>query len=298
MKITYTNCPVCHSEKIGHALNAKDYTVSSEEFEVWDCLNCKVRFTQDVPRETEIGQYYQSDEYVSHSNTRKGLVNRLYHIVRSYTLMQKRKRIGKITGLGRGKILDIGCGTGEFLNSLKIAGWETLGLEPDEVARNKAINTYDLNILPTTDLFSLKENTFDVITMWHVLEHVHQLHEYLERIHKILKKSGILCIAVPNYTSLDANHYQSSWAAYDVPRHLYHFSPTSMKHLLSKHKLEIHKTLAMPFDAFYVSLLSEKYMKGHLRIIPGFMVGMKSYLKMQGNVDTGSSVLYVAKKIN
>ncbi|MEM6343186.1 MAG: class I SAM-dependent methyltransferase [Bacteroidota bacterium] len=293
--LTYAQCPACRSDKIFFVLSAKDYTVSQEKFEVWHCQNCQLRFTQHIPGENEIGKYYQSEEYISHSNTSKGLINTLYQWVRNYTLGQKRKLIEKLSGRKSGALLDIGCGTGEFLGTMKTAGWQTLGLEPDEGARAQA-KSQGVEVRETEQLFSLEADRYDVITMWHVLEHVHRLHEYLEKIYSLLKKDGLLIIAVPNYSSRDAEHYQAEWAAYDVPRHLYHFHPESMRNLIEQHGFSLEKMQHMPFDGFYVSLLSEKYRHGKSRLVPAFLQGLRSFLKSSGNSATGSSVMYMIRK--
>lgn len=291
----YTGCPICNSSDIQVVLSAKDHTVSGESFEVWHCQECQLRFTQNIPVESEIGSYYQSEEYISHSNTSKGIVNRLYQWVRDYTLIKKRQLVQKVSGRKSGKILDIGCGTGEFLNTMKSSGWETLGLEPDPGARAQAQTNYGLNVEETENLFKLTDR-YHVISMWHVLEHVHRLHENIDQIFSLLEEDGVLLIAVPNYRSLDAEKYQEYWAAYDVPRHLYHFSTTAMDRLLSDHRFEIDSIKKMPFDAFYVSLLSEKYQHGRLRLIAGFWNGLRSFLRSLNHSDQCSSILYVIRK--
>jgi len=294
--IRYTSCPACGSSKIQRALSAKDYTVSSQTFEVWHCSNCELRFTQDIPIESEVGAYYQSDEYVSHSNTSKGLINGLYQTVRNITLKQKRDWVEKVSGRKNGNILDIGCGTGEFLATMKEAGWTSLGLEPDEGARTQAQQNQGLEVHEQDHLFNLPDNTYNVISMWHVLEHVHRLHPYLDEIHRALAADGKLIIAVPNYQSTDADIYQEHWAAYDVPRHLYHFSPKSMEMLLNAHGFELKQKKLMPFDGFYVSMLSEKYQNGKSGLVSAFFNGYKSLRRARKEVDLSSSVIYLANK--
>ena len=291
--ICYNSCPICHSDQISLSLKAKDYTVSEESFEIWECSNCSVRFTQNIPIAQKIGAYYQSEEYISHSNTNKGLVNSLYQIVRKITLRQKKRLIVKSSGKKQGSILDIGCGTGEFLATMKSAGWDTTGLEPDEGARLQA-QQKGLAVEPSERLFDLASEQFDVITMWHVLEHVHQLHEYLDTIHRLLKKDGKLLIAVPNYLSKDATHYGEHWAAYDVPRHLYHFTPEAMKVLQASHGLHIFSVKALTFDGFYVSILSEKYKNRKVRILDGFLHGFSSWAQSLTKPGLSSAVLYIS----
>ncbi|MCI4669317.1 MAG: class I SAM-dependent methyltransferase [Bacteroidia bacterium] len=274
----------------------KDYTLSDETFEVLKCDNCGGRFTQNIPVESEIGKYYQSEEYISHTDTSKGLVNSLYQIVRNYTLGTKRKLVEKSSKKDKGSILDIGCGTGDFLKAMKDSGWETLGLEPDDRARKVALSKNGIKSEFSTHLFEIQAASFDVVSMWHVLEHVHELHKYLDTIFKILKDDGVLIIAVPNYQSSDAHHYKDKWAAYDVPRHLYHFSPESMDKLLDSHDFQIFSEKHMPFDSFYVSMLSEKYKTGSTRLVPAFMNGAKSFVNALNKPEKCSSVLYLARK--
>ena len=292
--IHYTTCPACASERIAEVLTAEDHTVSHEQFAVWHCSACTLRFTQDVPSEEAIGPYYQSDEYVSHSNTSKGFINGVYQRVRDITLSQKRALLREVTGKQTGTLLDVGCGTGEFLHTMKEAGWQTRGLEPDAGARAFAKTQYGLEVTEPQDLFSL-DGTYDAVTLWHVLEHVHRLHDYLDKLRTLIGHTGTLIIAVPNYTSSDAQHYGAEWAAYDVPRHLYHFSPQSMKRLLDQHDLRVREMRAMPFDAFYVSLLSERYAKGGLRPMSAFAQGAKSWWPARRKAAAASSVMYICR---
>jgi 2-polyprenyl-3-methyl-5-hydroxy-6-metoxy-1,4-benzoquinol methylase len=294
--IHYTQCPVCASEKIAQQLSAKDYTVSQKEFAIWHCSNCTVRFTQDVPAQNEIGPYYQSDNYISHSDTKKGIVNSLYHLVRKRTLNAKRQLITDQVGMLKGEILDIGCGTGAFLHTMKTAGWGITGLEPDDTARAKAKELYQLDPQSPEQLFQLQAGTYHAITMWHVLEHVHELHAYIKQLHQLLTPQGKIFIAVPNYTSKDADIYKEHWAAYDVPRHLYHFSPQSMEQLLSMHNLKLTTIKPMWYDSFYVSMLSEKYKNGKGNLLKAFFNGLLSNIKTMSNHSRCSSVIYIISK--
>lgn len=294
--INYSNCPVCKSEAIKFVLKAMDHTVSHQSFAIWECADCRFRFTQDIPAISSIGQYYQSDNYISHSNTSKGIINRLYHSIRKITLKQKRRLLNSSTGLTSGSLLDIGAGTGAFASFMQSAGWRVTALEPDETARRIARETNRINLLPSDQLFQLTTESFDSITLWHVLGHVHTLHEYIGQLKKILKPDGRLFIAVPNYTSYDALHYHSFWAAYDVPRHLYHFSPTSMKKLLQLHGLNLVKVKPMWFDSFYVSLLSEKYKTGKGSLLKGALTGLISNYKALFQKERCSSVIYVISR--
>ncbi len=197
-RVHYSNCPVCGDKHINPLLTVKDHSVSREDFVIWQCGHCSLRFTQDVPDEESIGPYYQSSDYISHSNTSKGLINQLYQRVRNYTLNQKANLvIGQTVQCGN--ILDLGAGIGAFLNAMKKKGWDTTGVEPDEGARQQAKNLFNISLEQTGSLYQLQPNQFDAITLWHVLEHVHQLHAYVEQLKTLLKKDGKIFIAVPNY---------------------------------------------------------------------------------------------------
>ncbi len=290
--IHYTHCPACGSDAIQQVLHAKDYTVSQQVFAIWHCNSCTLRFTQDVPGEQAIGNYYQSDNYISHSNTGKGLVNRLYHLVRRFTLSSKKKLVEKVSGKNTGQLLDVGAGTGAFAGFMQQHGWRVTGLEPDAGARTRAKELHGISLLETDALFQLPEGSFDVITMWHVLEHVHALHKYLDQLKTLLKPGGILLIAVPDYTSEDAAIYQQYWAAYDVPRHLYHFSPASMRKLIARHGMAVKNIRPMWFDSFYVSMLSERYKNGKSNLVKAFWNGLRSNMAASGNKERCSSVIY------
>jgi SAM-dependent methyltransferase len=276
-------------------LTVKDHSVSKEEFVVWQCSVCTLRFTQDVPDEDSIGPYYQSQDYISHSNTDKGLMNKLYQQVRKHTLDQKANLIIKYTR-PTGKILDIGAGIGAFLSVMKRRGWEIKGIEPDETARNNAQQLFQLSLDQPSVLEQLQPNNYDAITLWHVLEHVHQLHNYVEHLKNLLTINGKIFIAVPNYTSLDAAAYRNYWAAYDVPRHLYHFTPLSIEKLVSGHGLKVTAKKPMWFDSFYISLLSSKYHKGSTSWIGAGWNGLRSNINALFNTDRSSSLIYIIEK--
>jgi 2-polyprenyl-3-methyl-5-hydroxy-6-metoxy-1,4-benzoquinol methylase len=293
--ITYTQCPVCLKTDIKKIFSCKDYTVSKEDFNIWECANCTLRFTQHVPDASAIGKYYQSSDYISHSDTKKGIVNRLYHTIRNYTLKSKQSLVKEATGKEQGDLLDIGAGTGAFAHTMQQSGWKVVGLEPDETARKNALATYNLLLDNPEKLYEFSADSFDALTMWHVLEHVHDLHKYLQTFHSILKKDGSLVVAVPNYTSKDAKMYGEYWAAYDVPRHLYHFSPASMKVLLESEGFTLKEMKPMWFDSFYVSMLSEQY-KGGSNLIKAVVNGLSSNFKAIGDKRRCSSVIYIAEK--
>lgn len=273
-----------------------DHTVSGEVFDIMECADCTARFTQHVPDEQSIGPYYKSENYISHTNTSKGLVNRLYQWVRKRTLRRKRRLVEKMTGIKKGQLLDVGSGTGAFVKEMKAHEWQVTGLEPDGDARTTAMSVNNVSLLPVGEFYSLPAGGFNAITLWHVLEHVHELNRYMERFRELLSENGRLFIAVPNYTSADAAIFREYWAAYDVPRHLYHFSPVSVAKLAEKHGMRVYKYLPMWYDSFYISMLSNKYRSGSIKLFSSFFTGLRSNMKATGDIKKCSSVIYVIGK--
>ncbi|MEI9945244.1 MAG: class I SAM-dependent methyltransferase [Chitinophagaceae bacterium] len=294
--IHYTNCPVCNSTDIKNIFRVKDYTVSGELFQIAECDACSLRFTQDVPGEAFIAPYYKSEDYISHTNTAKGFINRLYHSVRRKTLKKKRKLVQRATKLETGDVLDVGSGIGSFVNEMKEHGWLVTGLEPDSDARKIAKETYKLDLADIKQLYQLEANSFDAITLWHVLEHVHELQACITQLKNLLKEKGKIFIAVPNYTATDAKMYKEYWAAYDVPRHLYHFSPRSMQVLMEKHGMTITKYQPMWYDSFYISMLSSKYKNSKTNLVAAFWNGLRSNITAMSNSKKCSSVIYIISK--
>ena len=298
------NCPVCEATDFSPFLTCKDHTVSKENFQIVSCNSCRFKFTNPIPDPKDLGRYYKSEDYISHSNTKKGIVSRLYHLVRNYTLKQKEQILLK--HVSRGTLLDYGCGTGMFLHAGIVLdagfGSDTNpvdvaangGIEPDAGARSIAES---LGVPVYSDLSQLPNSTndkFDAISLWHVLEHVVDLKGTLGFFKSRLSPDGLMAIAVPNYRSFDASHYGVNWAAYDVPRHLYHFDLESVIQLMDRSGFKLVETLPMKFDSFYVSMLSEKYQSGKVNLLKAFFTGLRSNQKAKG--PTGySSVIYLFK---
>ncbi|MFD2246732.1 class I SAM-dependent methyltransferase [Pontibacter ruber] len=287
------HCPICGKEDFKNFLVVTDNSVSKESFVIVECENCTFKFTNPRPDSESIGRYYESEDYISHSNTKTGIINRAYHVVRSITTKQKVELINRHSP-NKGRILDYGCGTGVFLTACKKDGWQISGVEPTAKAREIAASQTGEAIAATLD--QVKDHKFDVITLWHVLEHVHTLNETMEQLISLLQEDGVLIIAVPNADSHDAKQYRELWAAYDVPRHLYHFTQNSMKRFLKKHKMKLDEVLPMKFDAYYVSLLSEKHKEGKTKMISSVLNGYKSNSYAEKNGNDYSSLIFVAKR--
>lgn len=290
-------CPACGSSDWKVAGQAKDYSVSGEWFELRECASCHLKATHPQPPVQQIGRYYASEEYISHSDIRTGLTNRLFHKARAYMMQKKYNWVISASAKKSGKLLDVGAGTGYFAKYMQDHGWEVIALEPDETARKIASEKLNFHLQPMESLPGQTPGSFDVITLWHVLEHVHDINGYMNHFHSLLKAGGILLIAVPNYTSRDARQYGSQWAAYDVPRHLWHFSPASMEKLLQRHGFALFQKIKMPLDAFYVSILSEKYQGNNFfGPLAAFISGMKTLLAGNKNVNQASSIIYQSRK--
>ncbi len=295
-RIHYTSCPSCGATVLRPVVEVKDHSVSKQLFMLLECGDCQLRITQGAPMVEAAAPFYRFEQYISHSNTSKGVINKTYQWVRKFTLWQKRKLVEKQSGCMAGHLLDVGCGTGAFAATMQRAGWQVTALEPDAGARDIAREQFGVQAVDTTDFFRLPEGRYDVITLWHVLEHMHELQAVITQLRKLLKPGGVLFIAVPNYTSYDAAVFDEHWAAYDVPRHMYHFSPRAMRTLLSSHQLLLTEVLPMWFDSFYVSLLSTFYRSGSTRYINALAVGVLSTLRALADRERASSLIYCCRQ--
>lgn len=269
----------------------KDYTVSGEKFQLH--YNPKMELLETFPKPDleELPSYYKSEKYISHTDSSSGFLDKIYQKVKSYMLDKKLSWIKSKKG-ENSRLLDIGAGTGDFLLRAKDKNWKVNGVEPNPKARSLAAKK-GIELFENTAEFP--SHSFDVITMWHVLEHVPNLNDQLEELERILKPDGLLVVAVPNFKSWDAEKYKEFWAAYDVPRHLWHFSRNSIKILFQKNGFEVKSTKALLFDSFYVSLLSEKYKNGHGNILGGIWNGFLSNLKAMGTKEYSSVVYFIEK---
>lgn len=283
-------CPLCGFSSHTNHIIVDDHSHSKESFAIVKCQKCSLLYTNPRPNSQAIGAYYENENYISHTDNSNNLTNLIYKIARRFTLNWKKGLITKFSTEKR--ILDYGCGTGDLLSYMQHNQWKTIGVEPSESARNKAI-AKGLFIYP--DLTKELKEKFPIITAWHVVEHIHDLIDTIRALRKLLHEDGKLLIAVPNSASFDAQYYKAYWAGYDVPRHLYHFTPETMQSLATKTKLKIQEIIPMKLDAFYVSLLSEKYMGNKMALLRGFKTGLKSNQKAK---QTGnySSLIYVLTK--
>jgi 2-polyprenyl-3-methyl-5-hydroxy-6-metoxy-1,4-benzoquinol methylase len=287
MKVQIKQCIYCGCDDLKTILQVKDHSVSKEEFELSECGCCGLIMTNPQPTPFEIGRYYQSEDYVSHTDTKKGFIHYLYHVARNLTLKRKRNLIAKYHK--KGNLLDIGCGTGYFAAFMKDNKYDVSVMEPDPQAAEKA--TEKLHIKPYQSLEDI-QGTYDIITMWHVLEHVHDINTTFSKLNSLLKENGVLLIAVPNPESTDAKHYKEYWAAYDVPRHLYHYKKSLIRHASIKFDMKVTSIRKMMLDSFYISMLSEKYKRGS--ILTAAWNGLLSNLK--SGKDNSSSLIYIIQK--
>jgi 2-polyprenyl-3-methyl-5-hydroxy-6-metoxy-1,4-benzoquinol methylase len=286
-------CPICKSDKIEFALKANSYRVEGKEFEVYQCNNCSHKFTNPVPDESAIGEYYKSENYISHTNANKSLFDKAYQAVKKVSLNNKEKLLIKY-GVDKSlSFLDYGAGTGSFVNLLDQRKWKVLGLEISEDARNQSPKKellFDIDKLE-----NLASSSLSGFSMWHVLEHIYEPEKLLKKFVQKMKSGAVGFIAVPNNDSWDAKHYSEAWAALDLPLHFSHFTKNSMRTLLNSAGLDLIQEEIMPFDAYYISMLSEANKNASLSSIKGVLNGLKSNIKGKANNNT-SSVIYVVKK--
>lgn len=270
-------------------LKTEDFSVSGEAFELLHDEELDILVTRPQPENIE--PYYESASYISHTDANRSLIEKLYQTVKKFSLWRKTLLINSYAK-GNKTLLDVGAGTGDFLLTAEKRGWTVKGIEPSLDARLRS-REKKMELLPNME--SLSGDKFQIITLWHVLEHLPDLENQILKLRWHLEDEGALIIAVPNFKSYDAEHYKQFWAAYDVPRHLWHFSRDGIEKLFAKYEMKVVKTKPMWFDAFYVSLLSEKYKAGKQQFLKGFFVGLVS--NFIGALTTEySSIIYIIKK--
>ena len=280
--------------KTNPVLKVKDHAVSGEVFDLIPDDKYRWLATHPRPDEGDMDRYYESEDYISHTDTKRNWFEKLYHRVRTINLNRKLKLIDSLSTKSK-RLLDVGCGTGDFICLANNKGWTVAGLEPNEQARNIAKSKNGDVVFDATEWENLSDQKYDIISLWHVLEHLPDPTEALKKYFEILAEDGYLILAVPNFKSFDASYYKSYWAAFDVPRHLWHFSQGSMKILADENGFEIDSIHPMKFDAYYVCLLSEKYKSGWMNFFNAFFVASRSNMKASRTGEY-SSLIYVLKK--
>ena len=273
-----------------HFLSVIDYSVSKETFDLYYDQDLDLLITSPQPSPENLGRYYESNDYISHTDSKRSLFEKAYHFVKGIALKNKLNLINNCSS-SKGNLLDIGAGTGDFLFTAKQNGWEIIGVEPSEKAKGSAIGK-GIKFSDITQ--DLESHSFDVITMWHVLEHIPNLEIQIKELKRLVKPNGTIIIAVPNFKSYDAKYYGKFWAAFDVPIHFWHFSKTAIQLLFEKENIKLEKVLPMKFDSFYVSLLSEKYKNGKINFVKAIWIGLVSNWKAKSSLEY-SSHIYVLK---
>lgn len=289
-----SECPICKGDQFKNELICQDYLASGESFVLTDCQSCGLRITNPRPDLPSIEKYYPEDSYLPHQKKALNLFQLAYRLARNVNLNWKYQLIKGLTN-EPGNLLDFGAGTGEFLHTMRTKGWNVHGVEPSKAARIIAHENYKLNLV--SERSQLPDNqAFNIISLWHVLEHLHDINNELTALSELLHKGGKLLIAVPNYTSYDATHYAEQWAGFDVPRHLTHFNQKTMKDFLKRNGLKIESVIPMKMDAYYVSILSEKNKKSNFSLFRGLRTGYKSNRLASKNSNNYSSLVYIASK--
>lgn len=291
-QIELNECPVCAGHAFLKESVVKDHMVSGEDFTIVKCSNCEFLATSPRPANEDLGRYYQSEDYLSHNNNQKGWFASAYKMIRGFAVKSKFRLLNKYAG--NQSLLDLGCGTGAFLSEVHSHGWTVHGVEPSDTARSFVADELRSVVFEDKDRLP-KEARFGAITMWHVLEHVPDLVEHWKFFQERLESNGVLIIAVPNYESRDAKHYGTDWAAWDTPIHLWHFKKSTMTRLAKTNGFDLINIVNMPFDSFYVSLLSEKFRTGKMNVISSFWVGFWSNV-FGWRKKNASSLIYVFKK--
>ncbi len=293
--VHHNKCPLCSSENITAKLQTADHFLTREIFTLYGCADCGFIFTNDHPDEGGIGHYYESEDYLSHNEPKGNLPGRIYGISRNVMLRKKVRIVQKATGIEKGSILDTGSGAGHFLNAMRNAGWNVTGIEINEKVRQYSASSFGLNVQDPGHLKTLPSESFDCITLWHVLEHFQDPLGYAKEIMRLLKPEGICIVALPNCASSDAAFFGTYWAAYDVPRHLWHFTPDTFKRFTRDTGFELVNILPLPLDVFYISILSEKYKGANLPFLSGMIRGFWFRILTLFNKERASSLIYILK---
>jgi SAM-dependent methyltransferase len=294
-KIEITTCIVCGGNTLTTELHTKDWLVSHEDFEIKNCDNCGFRFTSNPPAAGDAGPYYETEEYVEHSDNKEGLTNTIYHYARKWMLKYKFSLVSKYA---KGKrLLDIGSGSGYFINHMKQWGYAVNGVEISDKAVAFCQTKFDITAYsPEQFIADEISGEFDVATMWHVFEHVYSYDEYFSMLHKKLAADGTLIIATPNHLCLEEKYYRKFWNGYDVPRHLWHFTPSTFTQFAEKRGFKLIKMRNLPLDPFYNCMISASYKKSISLLPATVFVGFLSFCNAIFSFNKSSSIVYILKK--
>ena len=296
-QIKLKKCPVCEGNEFKLKYSLKDYRITQEPFTLASCQNCNFIVTQDVPPFDRIGKYYESPEYLEHSNKSEGIFDLTYNTLRRTMFAYKYRMIKNLHG--EKTILDIGAGSGQFLHYMDQKGYKVSGVELSSKAREYAKNNFGLILKTPEELHSIDNTSkFYTITLWHVIEHLYDVHKTIQKLSTLLERDGYLIIAVPNSDSFDAKYYGKYWAGWDAPRHLWHFTPSTLRSVMKKHGFEAQKIRFLPFDPFFNALLSENYRHGKsiFNIFRALLVGTLSFIRGIIDIERSSSIVYIFSK--
>jgi 2-polyprenyl-3-methyl-5-hydroxy-6-metoxy-1,4-benzoquinol methylase len=290
------HCLVCRGFGFSVLYSATDNLVSRESFTIKKCDECGFVFTSDPPDEKSIAEYYISDDYISHTDSRRSITDRVYHLARNFMLRRKHNLVLRTNGGKTGNLLDIGSGTGYFAAYMKSKGWSASGIEISQSAREYSISKFGINVLDPAGISGIHDESVDCVTLWHVLEHLYNPDYWMTEIKRILKNSGQCLIALPNINSTDSAWFGPEWAALDVPRHLWHFSPETFKKYIHNHGFECTYSEAMPLDIYYISILSCRNRRWRLPLLQGIITGFMLSLRNVFRSEGASSMIYVLSR--
>ncbi|MRR23314.1 class I SAM-dependent methyltransferase [bacterium] len=289
-------CLACGAADSADQYHAKDHLVSGKEFTIRKCNACGMGWTVDPPAETGAGKYYVSEEYISHTDRKQSISDYLYHLARSFMLGRKKGLVDRVTGRNAGILVDMGSGTGYFPAYMQKEGWQVTGVEISEAARKYSADRFSLKAVSPEEVKDLPSATADCITFWHVLEHLYSPDEWLKEVSRILKDDGRCIMALPNFSSTDAIWFGNRWAALDVPRHLWHFTPGSMQLYAERNGFVCESLVSLPLDLFYISILSYRNQRKSLALIKGLVTGAYLAVRSGFRKEKSSSLVYVLSK--
>ena len=288
-------------KKLKHVLSANDHLVTGRKFDILKNPETTILETHPRPTKEELPTYYDSENYTSHNDKSAGIVSFCYRIIKSISTRRKirigQNSLSKNTPQNKPRLLDVGCGTGDFLYSCLKKGWQINGIENNKNAKNNSRTEVSSFIFDDFEFLKSQPERFDIITMWHSLEHIIDLKQTIVDMKKLLTNKGVIVVACPNHKSFDAMFYKESWAAYDLPRHLWHFDKDSISKLFLEHNMQLTKTLPMYWDSFYISILSEKIISKKNKFLKGIIVGLLSNVSAMFSKEH-SSLIYVFNKEN